>query len=154
MSQKPPPMFSRWESLRIGATPRMARWLGLVLLAVLIPSGADRVLRPEPQRIGPIPLPVPAQEWTTEAKGWATIPVLLGSIPKPGPNQKRAGKCNPKASQVEINGGCWVKTEHPRPCPEGIQWEHEDGRCYLPVAEAKPVPQAAEPFRVNVAGEP
>lgn len=153
MDKKPPPMFNRWESMRFGATPRMLRWIGLIALAFLIPTGANKVLRPEPARIGPIPLPVPAQEWTTEARG-LPLQVLLGTIPSPGPNQKRAGKCNPKASQVEINGGCWVQTTHPRPCPEGIQWEHEDGKCYLPVAEAKPVPQSGEPQMVNIAGEP
>lgn len=153
VSQKPPPMFSRWESLRIGATPRMLRGMVVVALAVLIPSGAGTLFRPDPPRVGPIPLPVPAQEWTTEARGWS-LPVLLGTIPPPGPNQKRAGKCNPKAAQVEIRGGCWVQTTTPRPCPEGVQWEHDDGRCYLPVAEAKPVPQSGEPQVVNIAGEP
>lgn len=154
MSQKPPPMFSRFESIKVFVTPRMRRDILIALVIFLAPASVDRVLRPTPPATGPMPLPVPAQEWTTEAKGWSSIPVLLGSIPKPGPNQKRAGKCNPKAAQVEINGGCWVKTETPRPCPEGIQWEHEDGRCYLPVAEAKPVPQSGEPQMVNIAGEP
>jgi hypothetical protein len=151
MSQKPPPMFSRLESVKLFITPKALRWAGVLLVLLIAPSQADRLIRVAP--VGPTPLPVPVQEWTTEAKGWASIPALLGTIPKPGPNQKRSGRCNPKAAQVEINGGCWVKTETPRPCPEGIQWEHDDGRCYLPVAEAKPVPQSGEPFRVNIAGE-
>lgn len=152
--QKPPPLFRPLESLRFAATPRMLRGLLVVSLTVLIPTGANKVFHPEPPKVGPIPLPVPVQEWTTEAHGWSPMQVLFATIPPPGPNQKRAGKCNPKAAQVEIRGGCWVKTETPRPCPEGVQWEHDDGRCYLPVAEAKPVPQSGEPKMVNIAGEP
>lgn len=155
MNQKPlPPMFSRSESIKVFATPKALRWGGSLLVLLLAPISAQRLLHPEPPKAGPIPLPVPAQEWTTEARGWAPMEVLFGTIPRPGPNQKRAGKCNPKAAQVEINGGCWVQTTTPKPCPEGIQWEHDDGRCYLPVAEAKPVPQSGEPHLVNVAGEP
>lgn len=154
MEPRPPPMFSRSESIRLFMTPKMLRAVAAVLVLLIIPTGASTLLHPEPPKAGPIPLPVPVQEWTTEAKGWAPMQVLFGTIPKPGPNQKKAGHCNPKAAQVEINGGCWVKTETPRPCPEGVQWEHDDGRCYLPVAEAKPVPQSGEPRLVNVAGEP
>jgi hypothetical protein len=77
---------------------------------------------------------------------------MLGTLPSPGPNQKRASRCNPKAAQEAINGGCWVQTKTPPPCPEGLQWEHEK-KCWLPVAEAKPVPQSGEPQMVNVAGE-
>lgn len=154
MSQKPPPpMFSRTESIKVFATPKALRWGGSLLVLLLAPISAQRLLHPEPQKIGPIPLPVPAQEWTTEAQGTGVIPTFLGALPRPGPNQKRAGHCDPERSQVEIAGGCWVKTEHPRPCPEGKQWEHE-GKCWLPVAEAKPVPQSGEPQMVNVAGEP
>lgn len=156
MSQKPPPLFRPVESLRVVATPRLARWCFIILLSVLIPTGAQTLLMPKVNSLprGPMPLPVPPLAETTEIHGWNPLAEVLNTIPPPGPNQKRAGKCNPKAAQVEINGGCWVKTETPRPCPEGIQWEHEDGRCYLPVAEAKPVPQSGEPRLVNVAGEP
>ena len=152
MSQKPPPMFSRLESVKLFITPKALRWAGVLLVLLIAPSQADRLIRVAP--VGPTPLPVPAQEHTTRAVNWPSPAGVLGVIPEPGPNQVRAGKCNAKRSEVAINGGCWVRTEHPRPCPEGYQWEHEkDGRCYLPVADAKPVPQAAEPFRVNIAGE-
>ena len=156
MSHKSPLLFRPAETLKLVATPRMARWLAVVVLAVLIPSGAETLLRPRmaPAARGPVPLPVPIQEWTMEAAAWPVVEVLFGTIPPPGPNQKHAGKCNPKASQVELNGGCWVKTDHPKPCPEGFQWENEeDGKCYLPVAEAKPLPRAGEPAVVNIAGQ-
>jgi hypothetical protein len=154
MIPKQPPMFSRFESVKVFMTPRTMKAATAILVLLIAPVQAGRFLRPEPPARGPSPLPVPPLAETTEIAGWNPLAEVLNTIPPPGPNQKRSGKCNPKAAQVEINGGCWVKTETPRPCPEGIQWEHDDGRCYLPVAEAKPVPQAAEPFRVNVAGEP
>lgn len=146
-------MFSRSESIRLFMTPKMLRTTAVVLGLFIGLPGAGALLHAEAPKRGPAPLPVPQLSETTEVHGWDPLAELLNTIPRPGPNQKRAGKCNPKASQVEINGGCWVKTDHPRPCPEGIQWEHDDGRCYLPVAEAKPVPQSGEPQVVNIAGE-
>jgi hypothetical protein len=146
-------MFSRLESIKVFMTPKAMRAATAILVLLILPVQARHLLHPEPPAVGPTPLPVPQLAETTEIKGWSPMLELLRTIPPPGPNQKK-GKCNPKASQVEINGGCWVKTDHPKPCPEGIQWEHDDGRCYLPVAEAKPVPQSGEPQVVNIAGEP
>lgn len=147
-----PPRHLAVESLRLYATRRML-WTVLVLaFAVLIPLGGTALLRP-----GRPPLPsavpeVPPLDWTTDGGPMATRQVLAG-FPGPGPNQKRAGHCDPERAQVEINGGCWVETKTPPPCPMGKQWEHE-GRCWLPVAEAKPIPTTGEPLPVNVAGEP
>lgn len=152
MSQKPPPMFSRWESLRIGATPRMARWLGLVLLAVIIPSGADRVLRPEPQRIGPIPLPVPAQEWTTAEAYDPLRWVILGSLPPPDPRQRKP-PCRTTIGEEPIKGACWLRLDVRPPCPSGEAWEH-DGKCYAYALRAEKSPQSGEVMRVNIASEP
>lgn len=152
MSHKPPPMFRPLESLRIGATPRMLRWLGLLLLTVLIPTGANTLLKPGQLPVGPTPLPVPSLEATTDARGWSIIHVVSGTIPNPGPNQKRKGDCRSERSEEEINGGCWVQTKKAPPCPEGYQWEH-DGKCWLPVAHAKPVPQSGDVYPVNVAGD-
>ena len=155
MSQKPPPMFSRWESLRIGATPRMARWLGLILLAVLIPSGADRMLRPEPPRIGPIPLPVPAQEWTTEALGWNILPNVLGKLPAPDQRQKNV-VCEKALGQFMIEGACWQRIPVDPPCPiEKGAFEHDkDRKCYVRVLRAEGPPQSGDVYPVNMAGEP
>lgn len=155
MEPKPPPMFSRMESIRVTMTPKVLRVVVGVLGALLVPAGAMAILHPSPSspQRGPSPLPVPQLEETTDARGWSIIHVVAGAIPPPGPNQKRAGQCRPERSEVEINGGCWVMTTHPKPCPEGYQWEDEKGRCWLPVAHAKPVPQSGEPQMVNVAGE-
>lgn len=157
MLKPPPPMLSKLEILKVVASPRMLRAVVLVLLAVLIPTSAERLLsRPAPlPPPPPAPLPVPSMDWTTDGASAAPffLHAVLGSLPSPGPNQKRAGQCNPRAAQVEINGGCWVKTDTPPPCPEGYQWEH-DGKCWLPVAYAKPTPTSGGgPFPVNVAGE-
>jgi hypothetical protein len=106
------------------------------LIAVFI-FGAALVAvsqKPPKARVEPsLEAPVPLQKWTTADAGT----LVLGAIPSPGPNQKR--KCDPDRAEQEINGGCWVETTTPPPCPRGKQWEHE-GRCWLPVAEAKPVP--------------
>lgn len=155
---KPPPLFRPLESLKVAATPRMLRAVVLVLLTVLIPTSAERLLsRPAPlPPPPPAPLPVPSMDWTTDGASAAPffLHAVLGGLPSPGPNQKRAGQCRSERSEVEKNGGCWVKTHHPKPCPEGFQWEDDDGSCWIPVAYAKPTPTSGGgPFPVNVAGE-
>jgi len=111
--------------------------LGLVAMTLIILF----VPTPSPKAPPPSPLeaPVPLQEWTTADAGAMMARVVPGRLPTPGPNQLRAGQCDPERSEKEVNGGCWVKTEKPPPCPRGKQWEHE-GACWLPVAQAKPVP--------------
>jgi hypothetical protein len=133
---------------------RVPQWVGLVVLALLIPSGAWMALgdsRGAPPT-GPLPVPVPQVPLlsSTPSQLPALAMVLPGSLPPPGPNQLRSGKCDKRAAHVERSGGCWVKTETPPPCPVGIQWEHE-GRCWLPVAEAKPMPTTGEPRTTPVA---
>lgn len=144
------------EILRLVASPRMLRFLLVVLFAILIPTvGANlarEFLLPHPTAAA-APIGVPPLDWTTAGSRYSPPLAMLlpGEIPdEPGPNQKRAGKCNPKRSEVEINGGCWVKTDHELPCPEGEQWEHKK-RCWLPVARAAEPPTSGEPLRVNIA---
>jgi hypothetical protein len=134
---------------------KVPQWVGLVVLALALPTGAWMALgdsRGSPP-VGPVPLPVPQVPLLSSTP--AALPMLAvalpGKLPPPGPNQLRAGKCDKRAAQVEINGGCWVKTETPPPCPEGIQWEHET-RCWLPAALAKPAPTTGEPSTAPVAG--
>jgi hypothetical protein len=133
------------------------QWVGLVVLAVALPTGVWMSLGDfrTPSPAGPIPAPVPQVPLlsSTPTPLAALSMALPGALPPPGPNQIRAGKCDKRAAQVEISGGCWVKTETPPPCPEGIQWEHK-GRCWLPVAEAKPVPTTGEPTPQPVAAPP
>lgn len=130
------------------------QWVGLVVLAVLVPSGLWMGLGDSRGGSpgGPVPAPVPQVPLlaSTPSAIHALTRVLPGALPPPGPNQLRAGKCDSRAAAVEINGGCWLKTETLPPCPEGIQWEHEK-RCWLPVAEAKPVPTTGEPRVPGVA---
>lgn len=138
------------ESFVLLITRRMLTWIFLIALVFLIPTaGPQLALKFIPALRDRAPLlEVPELGWTTEG---GRPEVLQASIPeKPGPNQKRAGSCTPERSEVEINGGCWVKTEHPLPCPEGIQWEHQ-GRCWLPVAPAARLPSSGGSLPVSIA---
>lgn len=145
------------EILRFSATPRMLRWLLVILFAILIPTvGASLAREFFPNLAAQAggtqlaPLSVPELGWTTENPGPGVFHVRSDIPDQPGPNQKRKGTCDPRYSEVEIKGGCWVKTDHPLPCPAGIQWEHE-GRCWLPVAPAARVPTSGGSMPVNIA---
>jgi hypothetical protein len=128
---------------------RDARYAAFMALAAFTVIGALTVPMQKPATPTPPMEPaVPLQEWTTADAGAMAFRMVPGKIPAPGPNQLRA--CDPERSEVLINGGCWVKTDKKPPCPRGKQWEHE-GACYLPVAEAKPVPQSGEPKPRGVA---
>jgi hypothetical protein len=126
----------------------------IVFVALAITPGLAYLVVPKgaPLEAGPAPLPVPQVPLLSSTP--AALPMLAmalpGKLPPPGPNQLRAGQCDPERAQVEINNGCWVRTETPPPCPKGKQWEHE-GRCWLPVAEAKPVPTTGEPRTAGIA---
>lgn len=142
------------EILRFSASPRMLRWLLVILFAILIPTVRTSLAREffpglsDRAAVRPT-FQVPELGWTTE--GGTRPETLQASIPeKPGPNQKRAGSCKPERSEMEINGGCWVQTTHPLPCPEGVQWEHQ-GRCWLPVAPAARLPSSGGSLPVSIA---
>jgi hypothetical protein len=51
--------------------------------------------------------------------------------------------CRPRRGEVEINNGCWVEVAKRPPCYED-QAEYQ-GKCYLPVAERKRLPQSLQP---------
>jgi len=145
------------ESLLFQATARMLRWLLVILFAVLIPTvGASLAREFFPGLAARAPamrplLPVPELGYTTEGDGRPqTFQVRSGIPDQPGPNQKRAGSCDPGRAEVEINGGCWVETKTPPPCPLGKQWEHE-GRCWLPVAPAARAPTSGGSLPVTIA---
>jgi hypothetical protein len=130
------------------------RMMTLAALWVATMVGLMVTPNPRPQRppSTPLEVPVPLLESTPAlTDGGIPLRLVLASIPPPGPNQLRAGQCDPDRAQKELNGGCWVKTETPPPCPRGKQWEHE-GRCWLPVAPAKPVPTSGEARPLGVAG--
>lgn len=115
----------------------VALMLGLGTVTVPLPHGHR-----QERDVPPMPLeaPVPLLESTPASlDGGAVLHMVLSSLPPPGPNQLRAGQCDPEQAQVTLNGGCWVQTQTPPPCPRGKQWEHE-GHCWLPVAPAKPLP--------------
>lgn len=145
------------ESFVLLITRRMLAVLFVLVIAVLIPTVGAQLAReifPSLNARGasaqPAPLPIPELGWTTEGPGSGIFHVRNNIPQEPGPNQKRAGSCKPERSEVEINGGCWVQTTHPLPCPAGVQWEHE-GRCWLPVAPAARAPTSGGSLPVTIA---
>lgn len=142
------------EFFHVSASPRVATGvfalLTLIVSAYPIAAHSPGATDAGPALPSPLEPAVPLQEATTDGGMPAVASIVLGRLPKPGPNQKRTGQCDPERSQVEMSGGCWVKTEHPLPCPEGKQWEHE-GRCWLPVAHAAQTPTSGDVYPVNLA---
>lgn len=151
MSQKPPPpMFSRMESLRFGATPRMLRALLALLFVVLVPTGANMLLKPaSPQAAAPLVV----QGWTTADAGGLAMRLLQGGLPAPDQRQKNV-PCKETLGQFMINGACWQRLPVPPPCPisDGA-FEHDDHRCYVRVLRAERVKQSGDVYPVSVAGE-
>lgn len=143
------------ESFVLLITRRMLAVLFVLVVAVLIPTVGAQLAREifpslTAQGAGiPVPLPVPELGYTPGG-GRPDVYQVSGVMPEPGPNQKRAGACDPERSEVAIRGGCWVKTETPPPCPSGKQWEYE-GRCWLPVAPAARMPSSGGSLPVTIA---
>jgi hypothetical protein len=138
------------ERLNVVVTRRMLGYGVLLVLAVLVPVGA-RTVFPPVLPPAPVPLPVPPLEWTTD--GRTGPPSALAGLPAPGPNQKRAGTCTDGVEE-EINGGCWLATDKEPPCPRArggwVFFEH-DGKCWVPVARAAPVPTTGGSVPVTLA---
>lgn len=145
------------EALRFGASPRMLRFLLVVLFAILVPTTGANLAREFllPQ---PAVLPgVPSLSWTVDGSRYSppTLAFLPGELPSPGPNQiKKPDACEPPAKFRR--GGCWliVGDEKP-PCdpPPGKPrrlWPDDD-RCWLPVAEARPPPTSGGSFPATIA---
>jgi hypothetical protein len=148
--KSPPPASFRLWLRELKFTLSTPQALLVIMAVALFPNILDRLLQIQ---TGPLPMPapqVPMLETTPAAALPALAAIIPGGLPTPGPNQKRSGTCDPERAQIELSGGCWVATDTPPPCPRGKQWEHE-GRCWLPVAEAKPVPTSGEPHRAGVA---
>jgi len=60
---------------------------------------------------------------------------------KPDDGVKRAPcRMFPRGSEVEINGGCYIKTDFKPPCPSDL-YTYQDG-CYVPRGAPKPKPSA------------
>ena len=149
-----PPTRPLVVSLVIGRFRSLAG-VRLIIPGAVVVGLAALVLVPA-QLNGPaLPLPAPVPQVPLQAASVGAVPhafasVVRGGLPPPGPNQKRTGQCDGDQAQEEINGGCWVATTKPPPCPRGKLWEHE-GKCWTPVAVLPREPTSGEPHRVPVA---
>lgn len=147
MPRHEPPLRQLAVSLVVDRLRVVVPPAALVALAViLVPSSIALFREPAPTPAGA----VAPQAWTTDAPHGLVLSTVLHVLPHPGPNQKRAEDCDADQAQVPINGGCWVETKKPPPCPRGKLWEHE-GKCWLPVAYAARVPTSGEPRPLTVA---
>ncbi len=143
------------DSLRFYATPRMLRWLLVLLFAVLIPtvgaSLAREFLFPPPA--APAVGPLPPLDFTTDGSRYSPpIYVLFGELPDPAPNQKHA-PCTEDVGEKEMKGACWLAIKKGPPCPKGKAFE-DNGVCWLPVAYAARTPTSGGGAPVNIADPP
>jgi hypothetical protein len=134
---------------------RVPQWVGLVALAVLVPSGAWMALGDSrsPSPVGPVPAPVPQaplQAWTSGAMPIRALAVVApGKLPPPLPSQKTVG-CDDDLGEKALEGGCWMPTDKEPPCPKWKLWEHE-GRCWRPIPKSARAPTTGEPRTHSVA---
>lgn len=147
------------EILRLAASPRMLRFLLVVLFAILIPTTGANLAREFllPHPIAAVSVGVPALGWTVDGSRYSPpLPAFIpGELPSPGPNQiKKPEECEPPAKFRR--GGCWIPiSDQEPPCdpPPGRQrrlWPDDD-RCWLPVAHAQPVPTSGGSYPATIA---
>lgn len=114
----------------------------VVALLLLLLGGVGYLVvagKREPVQVGP---EVPGV-WATDIQHSGPGAAQLGAkVPwKPFEGQRKP-PCEPRL-QREVNGGCWVATEHKPPCPEGT-YEHAARYCLLPVLAARDVPVSGQ----------
>ena len=129
---------------------RGSRWAWATLISVVI---LFRSLAYAPGRNDLAPREVPTLPQSTPASAPEVVGrAILGKTIPEQPFPTQITKCDSRMAQVEIRGGCWVKTETPPPCPEGYQWEWGKA-CWLPVLKAARVPTTGDPeIPVGVSG--
>lgn len=122
----------------------------LVVAALVLSAVPRRVLPPVSE---PLEAPVRMDEgWTADAGALPVLKAVLSRIPPPGEMQKKGG-CDPDLGEAELNGGCWMKTDVPTPCPRGKLWEHE-GKCWRPIPKVVRAPTSGGGRAGGVAEEP
>lgn len=129
---------------------RVPQWVGLVALAVLVPSGAWMALgdsRTAPP-VGPVPAPVP--QVGLQANTFAAFPsIALARLPD-GLDMQRKPPCDPDAEEA-IGGWCWIPLRVEKcPVENGKAFEHEK-KCYLRSMRAARPPSSGEPRSFPVA---
>lgn len=132
----------------------VTRWLAtvLVMLAVGAPvalNGSGNVAAPQTPP-SPLEPAVPLQEWAADAGVYpTTLATVLRGLPRQE-WQKPAEKCDPDLGEHPIDGGCWMKTDVPPPCPPGKLFKH-DGICWRPVPRSARPPTTGEPSPLSIA---
>lgn len=132
--------------MKLTHTPNAVLGGAGVLLAVVafltVPT------RKEPSHHAQRP-PLAAWSSTQGIQGMA-MEAIQGALPDPLPGQKTK-RCDPQLGEVERNGGCWMLTMVPTPCPEGKLWE-DGGRCWRPIPVTKQEPTTGDPRTAPLAG--
>lgn len=113
---------------------------GLLLAATAFVVVPKHKAPPPPKVDADFAVPVPLDEWTTDAGvvRKQAQQMILGKLPSPIPNQKTKD-CDPDLGEEMRRGACWMKTVTQPPCPKDKQWE-EDGACFRPVPRMAKVP--------------
>jgi hypothetical protein len=122
----------------------VASWMGLTLglgvwLLASLSESQSRHIRDE------------ATETTSRQEASSLVDQAEAALTAPAyplPNEpflhQMAAPCPRRKAVVEINGGCWVEIAQKPPCDDTEEAEYQ-GKCYMPVAKRKKLPQAVEP---------
>ncbi|WNG26872.1 hypothetical protein F0U62_24755 [Cystobacter fuscus] len=119
-----------WRGLMLG----LSVWLLASLSSSPAPHGREAV--PE----------IASREETPSLVDLAAVEPTVPAYPMPKvpfPSQM-AAPCKGRKTIVEINGGCWVETAQKPPCDDTDEAEYQ-GKCYVPVAKPRRLPQSVEP---------
>lgn len=133
---------------------KVPQWAGLVVLAVVLPTGAWVALgdsRGTPP-VGPVPTPAspPVAFQSSTASAFPPVLAMVGRLPQGSETQKKP-PCDPDLEEA-IGEWCWIPLDA-KPCPERKAFEH-NGKCYIRALRAARAPSSGEPHLAPVAAPP
>lgn len=133
---------------------RVPQWVGLVVLAVAVPTGLWAGLgdsrRLPPTAPVPSPTSPPMDLQTSTYAPYPLVMATLGRLPD-GVDTQRKPPCDPDAEEA-IGGWCWIPLAVEKcPTDKGKAFEH-NGKCYLRALRAARSPTTGEPRPFPVAG--
>lgn len=135
---------------------RVPQWVGLVVLAISIPTGAWMALG---DSRGGLPATVPPETppaWSVGIQGPALGSLATAAIAElpVAIHSQRVPPCDPDLERP-IRGACWVPVDV-EPCPRGKAYVHDngpgaDGKCYARAMKAARSPTSGDPRSGSVA---